>query len=132
MNRIRSITVYLAIFSSLLLLSSCNGTDGNSETNGATESFSKDYVVVSRELSDAQSLNLVNGQGEQTTYMSYHMQPGLLWVDFKKLEVVPILVTKMPELEVRDDGKLLIHYEIRPEATWDNGELMDVEKPRTQ
>ncbi len=121
--------IFFAASFAALLFSGCGGSsdgDGGEGNNGTDEKveFSQVYEVTARELSDAESINLINGQGEQTTYMGYYMQPALLGIDFKSLEIVPVIAKELPKLEVREDGKLLISYEIREEAAWDNGETI--------
>lgn len=116
--------LYLALAGGLFL-SACSGGEGESASTETVEDasaeFSKEYVVTSRELSDPQSINLLNGQGESTTYMGYYLMPSLLGIDFKTLELVPVVAKELPTLEEKNDGKLHIHYEIRDEATWDDG-----------
>lgn len=114
-----------------LFLSACSG--GESESNSsetvedASAEFSKEYVVTSRELSDPQSINLLTGQGESTTYMAYYLMPGLTGVDFKTLETVPYLAKALPTVEEQPNGNLHITYEIREEAVWDNGDPVTAE-----
>ena len=42
-------------------------------------------------------------------------------IDFKSLELTPLLAEKRPDIEQTPEGGLRITYTIRPEAKWDNG-----------
>jgi peptide/nickel transport system substrate-binding protein len=45
----------------------------------------------------------------------------LLDVDFETLQSVPVLAAELPTIEQINDSTFLVHYQIRPEARWDNG-----------
>ncbi|MEX2589688.1 MAG: ABC transporter substrate-binding protein [Chitinophagales bacterium] len=113
------------------LLIGCSGESENASDSGeavdASAEFSKEYTVTSRELSDPESINLLTGQGESTTYLGYYIMPSLTGVDFKTLKVVPYLAKALPEVEEKEDGRIHITYEIREEAVWDNGEPVTAE-----
>ncbi len=110
--KILSISLFSLIVSIFI---SCNGS-GSSEPE-----VSVDYKVIERELSDPQSLNLLNGQDEMTTYITYIAQWSLIGIDPKTLEFVPTVAKSMPLIEMGDDGRPKFTYEIREEATWDDG-----------
>ncbi len=78
--------------------------------------------VIIWELSDADMLNPIIYSDASSGYILTNMYSQLLNIDFKTLELVPVLAQSKPLVEKTEDGKgLLITYEIRPEATWDNG-----------
>ena len=113
-----------AIFSAIILiisfhLSSCGG-DSKSTEKTTTYSNMSD-VVISHELSDAQMLNPINYTDAGAGYIMKNIFYPLLSIDFKTLEFVPVVAKSRPEIEVTEDGKMNITYEIRPEAKWDDG-----------
>lgn len=105
---------------SSLILFSCGG---NSSENDATTTVQTNTnpVVISHELSDAQMLNPVNYSDAGAGYILANMFYTLLAIDFKTLELTPVVAKNRPEIETIGGG-MLITYEIRPEAKWDNGE----------
>lgn len=103
------------IFVSGILLHSCKG-NGNDEPEVSAE-----YKVVDRALADPQSLNLLTGQDEMTTYISYLAQWSLIGVDPYTLQLVSTVAKSLPLTEMGKDGRPQFTYEIREEATWDDG-----------
>lgn len=95
---------------SVLIISSCSS--GYQPQNN---------TVTIHELSDAEMLNPVNYSDASAGYIVTNMFQTLLGVDFKTLELVPILAASRPQIEKTPDGLMLITYQIRPEAKWDNG-----------
>lgn len=77
--------------------------------------------VKHHSLSDPQSLNPYNGQGETSTYIAYQVQGALYYTNFKTYELTPVLATADPVFTERGDGFIDMEMEIRPEATWDDG-----------
>jgi len=78
-------------------------------------------VLVVREMADAASLNPVFSGGELANIIGLHLFQSLIGIDYRTEEVVGILA-KAPAVQEKDSlGRLLLHYEIRPEAEFDNG-----------
>jgi peptide/nickel transport system substrate-binding protein len=95
----------------------CKGKSGDS----GTVSFKGADKVKFHMLSDPDGLNPYNAQGEQRTYIAYHVHASLIEMDFKTYELVPTLATALPVFSEYKDGLSLMSFEIRPEAKWDNG-----------
>ncbi len=92
-----------------LLLSSCS-------------SFQKDKnEVVIWELSDPETMNPINYTDAASGFIANNIYQPLLNVDFKTLEIVPVLAEKKPDIEKNPDGTLRITYTLRKDAVWDNG-----------
>jgi peptide/nickel transport system substrate-binding protein len=77
--------------------------------------------VKHHSLSDPQSLNPYNGQGETSTYISYQVHQSLYYTNFKTYKLEPVLATADPVFTERSDGFFDMFMEIRPEAVWDDG-----------
>ena len=99
----------------LFMACSSGGSDKKEVKGGKPE-------VTVWELSDADMLNPIIYSDASAGYILTNMYSQLMNIDFKTLELVPLLAMSKPLIEKTEDGKgLLITYEIRPEATWDNG-----------
>ncbi len=105
-NTLLLITLSLFIFS-------CGGSK--------KKKAAKNQVIV-HELSDVDMLNPTNYQSASGAYLFSKIHQTLLSVDFKTLDIIPVLAKSRPQIEETDEGQLLITYEIRPEAKWDNGQ----------
>lgn len=107
------ITVLLGtlVFFIFLTINGCRSSKKNN----------KNEVVV-HELADTDMLNPTNYQSANAGYILLNLYQPLISVDFKTLEPIPVLAKSRPTIEQTDDNKLLIHYEIRDEAVWDNGD----------
>ncbi|MDQ3191107.1 MAG: ABC transporter substrate-binding protein [Bacteroidota bacterium] len=102
-----------ALIGSFLILS-CNSSEkGDKYVNPE---------VTIWELSDADMLNPLNYNDAGAGYIMTNIFQKLLSIDFESLELVPLLAQARPELETTPEGGLLITYNIRPEARWDNGQ----------
>ncbi|MCB0502522.1 MAG: hypothetical protein KDD32_07550 [Bacteroidetes bacterium] len=90
--------------------------------SGGTSTTSSDATKVKMfSLSDPQSLNPYNAQGEQRTYMGYQVSQCLVNTDFKTYQPVPVLAKERPVFSDAGNGLSKMSLEIRPEAVWDNG-----------
>lgn len=96
-------------------ISSC-GNSGSSEGSAKT-----DPEVTIHELSDCDMLNPINYTDASAGYTLKNLFQSLMDIDFKTLELVPVLAKSRPTVEETADGGLRITYEIRDEAVWDNG-----------
>lgn len=79
-----------------------------------------DYVLI-HQAGEPQSLHPTNSRGAESTMMHNHLFQTLLQVDYKTLQLVPLLATARPVIRELPDGGMALDLEIRPEATWDDG-----------
>jgi peptide/nickel transport system substrate-binding protein len=70
---------------------------------------------------DPDALNPVSSKTVNGMAVNALLFQKLLEVDFESLELIPVLAQSLPEIEELNDSTLLVHYTIRPEAKWDNG-----------
>jgi len=78
--------------------------------------------VTIHELSDCDMLNPTNYADAASGYIIKNIYQSLLEIDFKTLEMTPLLAESRPLMEKTPEGGLRITFTIRPEAKWDNGE----------
>ncbi len=106
-----------------LALWSCGGSE--SSTSGGSDSgnaeFSTRNSVVLHALSDPKQLNPVNSSDNTATVIQYHVFQYLVHINYDTYEMEPVLAAKVPEVK-EEGGKLIIDWEIREGAKWDNGE----------
>lgn len=107
-----NITLSFLVLTTIITLNSCGG----SKKKGAKKS------IAIHELSDPDMLNPTNYASAGAGYIVGNIFQSLIGIDFKSLEFVPILAKNLPVIEELENGKLLFHYELRPEAKWDNGD----------
>lgn len=105
MNIYKLVTVFTLIIS---FLSGCKNS--KKEVN----------EVIVHELSEADMLNPYNYQGESSNFIMQHIFMPLINIDFKTLELVPVLAEARPDVKSNDHGGLLITFTIKQEAVWDN------------
>lgn len=103
----------------IVLFSSCG--DG-----GLVESKKKgDNTAVLHQLSDPDYLNPIISSSSNATYIEFDLFQPLLEIDPKTLQFVGALVIDRPQISEINEGEykggMSLVYEIRPEATWDNG-----------
>jgi ABC-type transport system substrate-binding protein len=72
-------------------------------------------------MSDPEMLNPVCYTDAGAAYIMRYMYQSMIDIDFKTLELTPVLAESMPVIEKEADGKMKFTYRIRPEAKWDNG-----------
>lgn len=78
-------------------------------------------AVVVHQLSDPDMLNPINGTDAAGKALMRNIFQPLMDVDYKTLELVPILAESKPEVVKTPEGGLLITYKIKSDARWDNG-----------
>lgn len=86
----------------------------------STKEKKQDAVIV-HNLSDPDMLNPINGTDASGKAMMRNIFQCLMDVDYRTLQLVPILAESKPEIIKTPEGGLQITYRIRPEAKWDNG-----------
>jgi peptide/nickel transport system substrate-binding protein len=97
-----------------MVLVSCGGGEDKKVTG------SPDVIV--HELSDADMLNPTNYSDAGAGYILKNIFQSLMEIDFKTLELTPLIAESRPQIEKTPEGGLRITYTIRPEAKWDNGQ----------
>ena len=111
------LTLILAVC--FAIISSCNGDGGGSGSGELTKS--NDPNVTLHHLSDPDMLNPLNYQTADAGYLFLKMFQSYLGIDFKTLEQIPVLAVSRPLMEETETGQLLITYETKPGAKWDDG-----------
>ncbi len=119
-NKIFSYLFTIALFT--FCLSSCGGesttTGGNQ--SGDTE-YKQDGKFIQYTLGEPKSLNPYNRTTAFGGLLVERAFQSLITMDWFSSEIVPMLATSRPEIKTRDDGKVEMTLEMRPEAKWDNG-----------
>ncbi len=114
-------TLFFLALSSLFLWSSC--TDDTARCGKI--SFKTDNVVTVRMEAAATSLNPIMPGPGYNRYVAANLFQSLAAIEPKTLELVPLLVVKIPTVYAIKDGPragmLAYDFEIHPQATWDNG-----------
>ena len=104
----------LFIFLTIVVLSAFVSNTGNSSK------VYKDELKI-HVLSDATGLNPYTvSDATSRRYVIPNLMQTMLYYDLKTMQLMPVLAKSMPEVKEVGD-KLEITFEIRPEATWDNG-----------
>jgi ABC-type transport system substrate-binding protein len=106
----KSLKGILILTSAILISAGCGGGKKNNNPS-----------VIVHELSDSDMLNPVTYSSADASYIMSNMFQSLISIDFKTLELIPVLAVSRPLIEQRKEGGLLITYNIRPEARWDDG-----------
>lgn len=77
------------------------------------------------ELDDPAGLNpYTEASSANGSYIRTNIFQKLLNVDPGSAELVPVLAIERPEITIIGDSSMHITFEIRPEAKWDNGDLI--------
>lgn len=115
-KRQKSLPILLVFFLSAgIIFSSCSADGESSSDNLGAEK------VRVHQLGDVQHLNFTTATDNQSTLISYLTHQYLYNLDPKTYEFVPVLVKERAKITEQPDGKILLDFEIRPEAKWDNG-----------
>ncbi|HNE49501.1 MAG TPA: ABC transporter substrate-binding protein [Chitinophagales bacterium] len=110
----KSILVFLVAIAAGLLMTGCKGNKGNSNK------VYKDQVVI-HGLSDAKGLNpITTSDAYANQYIVPNIFQTLLAYDHQTMEILPVLAKSRPVVRMNGDIAEL-DFELRPEATWDNG-----------
>ena len=100
-------------------------TEGGSGGNTLSKKAG-DLTLVIHQLGDADKLNPITSSSANSTYIEGDLFQGLLTIDPKSLQLEGLLATGRPQIQEIEDGQykggMSLTYEIRPEATWDNGQ----------
>src|SRR5687767_11051152 len=117
--------MHLPVLTLFLILSACNG--GKKD-----DSNSKLVTLYSRSQSDTDMLNPINLSSADGRYMANLIFAKLLEVDPETYELKAYMAVSRPAAsEITDEGpykgNLKLDFEIRPEATWDDGSPVTAE-----
>ena len=103
-----------------IFITACGG--GNTGSASATKGGN---TVTIHHLGEIEGLNPVATSDANATYVELNIFAQLLNTDFKTLKPRPWLAVARPEIKEINDGEykngMSLTYEIRPEATWDDG-----------
>lgn len=111
---------FLLVLSSMLFQAckNSNSNKSNSKRAGINE-------VIIHELADPDKLNPITSTSANSTYIENDIFMYLLEADKKTLTIQPALAKSRPEIHEITEGPLkggmTLTYEIREEATWDDG-----------
>lgn len=112
--------LYLLASCLFLVLFSC----GNSNTEQPeTTTVPKDFTVKISVKDNPDGLNVLLAQsGIASEILDYNVHGGLMEIDPQNVSAFrPYLAQSLPRIENMDEEHVAYHYEIRPEAVWENG-----------
>jgi len=118
MNKIFGIA-FLSLF---ILAVGCQS--GSTDSSGDSATSNKEYKdqVVLHSLSDPEGLHPHCTTDASATEIKRNMFHRLLEYDHKTLKLVPLLAKTLPTVEmVGDKAGMIIDYELKDGATWDDG-----------
>lgn len=101
------------------------GCPSGGDTTGDVKFKRTSNEVIIHELSNADMLNPVNSTDASATYIEANLFQTLLNTDAETYEKYGLLAVARPTITTIEEGEfkggMKLEYEIRPEATWDNG-----------
>ncbi len=116
------------VLSCIIFLNACTG-DGDSTNNQSKKAGINEVTV--HELSDPDKLNPFTSSNAPAQYMQKNIFMTLIDYDPVTYKPYGALAVAPPEMELLDDGPykggVAYTFEIRPEATWDNGTPITVD-----
>ncbi len=119
-NLTKLLSLFLVCLASLSI--GCGGEGGDSGSSASNDGKAKVYndAVIVHQLSDPTGLHPHNTSDAGSSELKRLLFHQLLdyGVDMK---LVPLLAKELPTFTKLDNGGMTIDYEIRPEATWDDG-----------
>ncbi len=119
--KLNALISFLVLIPILSLVSSCSSrTDKNGGKGNSLQAKNPEQVVV-WELSDPEMLNPLITTEANADNIMWSMFQALEQIDFKTLDVVPVLAESRPIIEKTPKGGMSLTYEIRKEARWANG-----------
>ncbi len=86
-----------------------------------SEKKNDNATVVVHIMSDPEMLNPICYTDASAADILRYMYQSIIEIDFKTLELTPVLAESRAVVEKTADGQLKFTYRIRPEAKWDNG-----------
>ncbi|HXB13619.1 MAG TPA: ABC transporter substrate-binding protein [Bacteroidia bacterium] len=89
--------------------------------NACSSYKSNPSEVIVWQLSDPDMLNPINSTDAQAQDIDNNIFQPLLNFDYRTLKLVPVLADSLPKLEIDSARHMLITFELRKEAKWDNG-----------
>jgi ABC-type transport system substrate-binding protein len=119
--KLKALISCLTLIPILSLVSSCSsGADKNGGKGKSLQSKNPEQVVV-WELSDPEMLNPLITTEANADNIMWSMFQALEQIDFKTLDIVPVLAESRPIIEKTAKGGMSLTYQIRKEARWANG-----------
>lgn len=101
------------------------GACSNNESSVSAKKTDDPNVII-HSLDDPKVLNPLMSTGANASHIEGNIFESLLTIDTETLEMKPYLAVSRPEVKELTEGpyagSISLSYEIRPEATWDNGE----------
>ncbi|MCC6690796.1 MAG: hypothetical protein IT235_04625 [Bacteroidia bacterium] len=77
--------------------------------------------VIVHHITDPEMLNPVCYSDASAAYILRYMYQSLIDIDFKTLELIPVLAESKAIIETTKEGGMKFTYHIRKQAKWDNG-----------
>lgn len=128
MNIDRRLFVFPVLLVATLFFAGCpsgDGTSGNDTAEKVVPKRAGINEVIVHELADPDMLNPVNSTGASSGYVQSMIFQTLLYTDPVTYENSGLLAVARPTITLINDGEfaggMKLEYEIRPEATWDDG-----------
>ncbi len=108
------LSIILTLFLTHLL--SCSSTPTDNEGN-----FINNNTLNIRELSGTINLHPLYVVDEFSGVINSYLFQTLTSIDFSTLELTPLLLSSLPEIDTSLKDTVIYHFKIRNEAKWDNG-----------
>ena len=108
------LSIILTLFLTHLL--SCSSTPTDNEGN-----FINNNTLNIRELSGTINLHPLYVVDEFSGVINSYLFQTLTSIDFSTLELTPLLLSSLPEIDTSLKDTVFYHFKIRNEAKWDNG-----------
>lgn len=114
---------YLSWVGLFLVCWACTSETPTDQPDEIPTKVDQDFTVKVYLKSDPGDLNaLITTNGYANTVLDQNVHASLLEIDHNTYaDYLPYLATKRPVSETLEDGRIAIHYELRPEAQWSNG-----------
>jgi len=119
----------ILLLPALFFMIGCGGEGGDATTggnDGPSKTEYKDQCII-HALSDPEGLHPTNTSDAGATQIKRSMFQHLLDYDFETAELIPVLAKSLPSVTKTDDGGMIIDYELREEARWDDGSPVTAE-----
>lgn len=104
-----------------IILISCNYQEPKKESTTTTE---KNTLNI-REIAGTMNLHPLYIMDELSGVVSTYIFQTLTSIDFKTLELSPLLAKSLPKVNQLDNGLVSYEFEIREEAMWDDNRPID-------
>lgn len=85
----------------------------------------KNNKVIIAVPGDANALNPLKARGETSNYLCLQLFQTLTGFDYNSEKLVGIVAQSAPKKELLDSNQIAFHYQLRKEASFDNGQPID-------